>query len=207
MRRFKIPEIVLGCLLTIAVFAIGVLFAWRPDAAKPRGDISEQDAAKSGEYAKSPDSELIGPTWLTKDATGFFAFVTALVIGGQAVMFFIQLRYMRIGMRDATIAARAARGGAIAAADAAQIARNAQRPYFSPFSPELRFWGEAVRDSNPFQNLEIHLDITNVGSGTGFVHSYAIAHEICLRDAPGASRSLYATILAGYRSDPMRGGR
>jgi hypothetical protein len=86
-----------------------------------RGDITDQSAGKKS------DAELVGP-WLTKDAAGFFAFISA-------------------------------RGGAIAAADAARIARNGQRPYLTPMLAELRFWGDAVRDQNPFQNLEVHIEI------------------------------------------------
>ena len=50
---------------------------------------------------------------------------------------------------------------------------------------ELRFWGDAVRDQNPFQNLEVHIDIANIGGGIGFIHSYGIAHEICARVSMG----------------------
>jgi hypothetical protein len=124
MSRFRIPELVLGSLLTIAVFAMGFLFACRPDAEETRRDISKEGAAKTIESATNPDKELTGPTWLTKDAAGFFTFGLVLVGGFQAVMFLIQLRYMRKGMNDATIAANAAK-------DSARAAAEANRPWVS----------------------------------------------------------------------------
>jgi hypothetical protein len=94
MRRFQIPEIILGSLLTVAIFTIGVIFGLRTTA--------------------SADAEVTGFSWLMKDAAGFFTFGLVLVTAIQATMFYIQLRYMRRGMRDATEAAQAARDTALA---------------------------------------------------------------------------------------------
>jgi hypothetical protein len=119
-------------------------------------------------------------------------------------MFFIQLRYMRIGMRDATTAAYAAKQGAIAAADAARIARNAERPYFTPFVPELRFWEKAILEKNPFQLLEVHLDVHNIGKGVGFLDSYGIANEICRTGQQGKKALAIRNEIARM---PVRGRR
>jgi formate/nitrite transporter FocA (FNT family) len=81
MRRFQIPEIILGSLLTVAIFTIGVIFGLRTTA--------------------RADAEVTGFSWLMKDAAGFFTFGLVLVTAIQATMFYIQLRYMRRGMRDA----------------------------------------------------------------------------------------------------------
>jgi hypothetical protein len=58
-------------------------------------------------------------------------FTLALFLGaiGQAALFFYQLRYMRQGMKDATIAANAARDGAAAASEQAKALVVAERPY------------------------------------------------------------------------------
>jgi hypothetical protein len=119
-------------------------------------------------------------------------------------MFFIQLRYMRIGMRDATTAAYAAKQGAIAAADAARIARNAERPYFTPFVPELRFWEKAILEKNPFQLLEVHLDVHNIGKGVGFLDAYGIANEICRTGQQGKKALAIRNEIARM---PVRGRR
>jgi hypothetical protein len=100
MPRFKIPEILLGCLLTVAVFAIGVAFGLRTTA----------------------DAGAGGTSWLVKDAAGFFTFVLVIVAAIQAWMFFVQLRYMRLSMHDTTEAAQAARDTAIAAREQVRLA-------------------------------------------------------------------------------------
>lgn len=88
MTRFRIPEILLGCLLTLAVFALGVLFA--------------------GRVTPSTTDSFTGSMWLTRDAAGFFAFIATIIAAAQAFMFWRQLRYMSKGMVDATKAANAA---------------------------------------------------------------------------------------------------
>jgi hypothetical protein len=100
MRSKRIPEMVMGCLLTVAVFALGMLFT-----------------AKSG----NGESVRIGSTWLTKDAAGFFTLVLVVVGAVQALMFFTQLRYMRLSMRDTADAAKAASDAAEAAKEQVKL--------------------------------------------------------------------------------------
>jgi hypothetical protein len=99
--------------LTVAVFATGMLFQGQKQAASPASAEKKQEAASNSHKSESPDAELTGPTWLTKDAAGFFTFGLVLVGVGQAWLFFFQLRYMRIGMRDATVAANAAKDSSV----------------------------------------------------------------------------------------------
>jgi hypothetical protein len=75
MYRFRVPELFLGCFLTVAVFAAGMLFVRWPYASNPAQAVKQQEASEQGSKAQRPDSELTGSTWLTKDAAGFFAFV------------------------------------------------------------------------------------------------------------------------------------
>jgi hypothetical protein len=169
MHRFRIPEIFLGCFLTVAVFAAGMLFADRPNSspsAQSQGTKApEQPAENKGEPKAS---------WQGFATDPIAALTLCLVFVGvaQAVLFYVQLKLIREALTPAKAAAQAA-------ADAARIARNADRPYFSPFVPELRNWIEVIETDNVFQNLEVHLDITNIGRGVGFVDSYGIAHEFC----------------------------
>jgi hypothetical protein len=62
--KFRLPDVILGCLLTVAVFAMGMIFA------------------SSGRVV-----EAIGVGWLTKDASGFFAGLQFVVAAIQAVLF------------------------------------------------------------------------------------------------------------------------
>lgn len=138
--RFRIPEVFLGCLLAVAVFAAGMLFKGVEQATYPAQSTSQQKTSPQNRESKGPDTDLSGATWLTKDAAGFFTAALTVVGIGQAVLFFFQLRFMRLGMRDATIAARAATRGAIAAVAQAKVARDSaiklQRPYIFIFDVE-----------------------------------------------------------------------
>lgn len=125
MYRFRVPELFLGCLLTVAVFAIGMLFEGQKQPASPTQTTSNQEAASARQKTQGPDAELTGSTWLTKDAAGFFTFGLVWVGLGQAVLFFVQLRYMRTGMSDATIAANAAKESADTAREALHASHRA----------------------------------------------------------------------------------
>lgn len=111
MARFRVSEIFLGSALTIAVFAIGMLFARTP-IAYPVEPSVQMGTIKERADTKPFEDGLTGATWLTKDAAGFFAFLAALIGLGQAVLFYTQLRLMRAGMDDATAAAAAAKASA-----------------------------------------------------------------------------------------------
>jgi hypothetical protein len=102
MSRFRVPEILLGCLLTVAVFAMGMLFGLRAPA--------------------GTDAEAPGYPWLIKDAAGFFTFCVVIVAIVQAWLFLRQLRLMRLGMRDTAEAARAASDAAKAATEQVRLA-------------------------------------------------------------------------------------
>jgi hypothetical protein len=65
MYRFRVPEIFLGCFLTIAVFAAGMLFV-RPYADQPAHQVSATTADNQGkEKQREGDPGGWGP-WLLK---------------------------------------------------------------------------------------------------------------------------------------------
>lgn len=131
MNRFHVPDIFWDVFLTVAVFAVGVVF--EAQNLPPTQQLAKQEAA---ELHSSLDVELTGSTWLTKDAAGFFTFALVLVGFGQAILFFYQLRYMRQGMRDTSLAAQSALNGALAAVEANKINRDNflsdHRPWLGP---------------------------------------------------------------------------
>lgn len=61
--------------------------------------------------------------WLRHDAAGFFTLWLVVVGGGQLVLFWVQLVFIRKSLDDAKVAANAARDGARAAQDSADIAK------------------------------------------------------------------------------------
>jgi hypothetical protein len=111
MYRFRIPEIFLGCFLTVAIFATGMIFARQEQSASPTQSSKNEESSESNKV-RNPDTELTDSIWLPKDAAGFFTFGLVVVGIAQALLFFFQLRYMRIGMRDATVTANAAKTSA-----------------------------------------------------------------------------------------------
>ena len=87
----------------------------------PAPKSAEETAAERQEREDKSANEWRLVLW-----TAILALVTGalvLVAGIQAGLFLVQLRYMREGMTDAAIAANAARNGAIAARDGADISK------------------------------------------------------------------------------------
>lgn len=97
-----------------------------------QGEPAQQPAA---EYA--PSEAKGEEPWFTKDAAGFFTFWLVVVGGLQLGLFYWQLRYMREGMADATIAAKAATKSADAAERSTNIANRtlieSHRPWIDVF--------------------------------------------------------------------------
>jgi hypothetical protein len=102
MGRFRIPDVVLGCLLTVAVLAIGMTLGLRTSV--------------------GPEPDATGASWLMKDAAGFFTFCLVVVAIVQAWLFLRQLRMMRLAMRDTAEATRAASDAAKAATAQVRLA-------------------------------------------------------------------------------------
>jgi hypothetical protein len=102
MGRLRVPEVVLGCLLTVAVSAVGMTFGLRTTV--------------------GPEADATTGSWLMKDAAGFFTFCLVVVAIVQAWLFLGQLRLMRLGMLDTAEAARAASDAAKAAAEQVRLA-------------------------------------------------------------------------------------
>lgn len=82
--KFRVPEVVIGCLLTVAAFAVEMAF---------------MPSARAGEPLLS---------WFTKDASGFFTSLQFVVATIQAVLFVYQLRFIKGSLDVATRQARAA---------------------------------------------------------------------------------------------------
>jgi hypothetical protein len=84
---------------------------------KSQTDINEENR-RADEHAAN-ERALTNATW----ALGGITLFLVLVGGAQLALFFVQLRYIRESLDDAKIAADAARNGAIAARDSADISK------------------------------------------------------------------------------------
>jgi hypothetical protein len=75
--------------------------------------------------------------WLSKDASGFFTFLLLIVAVGQLVLFWYQLRLIRVSLDEAKVAALAAKDSANAAIRQAAVAEASfsaiERPYIYIF--------------------------------------------------------------------------
>jgi hypothetical protein len=159
----------------------------KPSNVADSKEIPENNQANSPEYRspcgdtdKHSQADLCEQKRMSAaaDRAADYAF-WQLVIGG------IGLVAVVCSLIFAGIAAFAARDAANAGTDAARVMRNAERPYLTPFVPELRNFAEAVRQKDWGQVLKVHLDFWNIGRGVGFLDSYGIAHEICAEGKQG----------------------
>jgi hypothetical protein len=136
-------------------------------------------------------------TWLMAFATFFLVVVAA----GQAGLFVWQLGYMRDGMKDAAIAARAARDGAGAATESARIARSVERPYIAPIKAELSYpGGDFIPEEG--MPLTLEMDLQNFGKGLAFLLGYGIAHEVCQAGQEGGKPLIEPERFHGIRLSP-----
>jgi hypothetical protein len=137
-------------------------------------------------------------------ATWVLTFATILlftIAGVQAAFFWVQLKIMREGMRDATVAAYAARDGAAAAAESARIARSVERPYIAPVRAEV---APAHEDFIPADGvpLKLDMDLKNFGKGLAFLLGYGIAYEVCAPGQEGGKQIIEREQLQGVRLSP-----
>jgi hypothetical protein len=97
--KFRVPEIILGALLAVAVFAMGALFA-----SSKHSDAPQQNHAAQTTEAKGSQGHEAKSLWIPDDATGFFTLWIAAFTGVLAVSTIFLWR----STRDAAIAARTA---------------------------------------------------------------------------------------------------
>jgi hypothetical protein len=103
--KFYIPEILLGALLTVAIFGMGMLF--QSSSHQPTNNAEDRKAEQPAQK-NVPVSE----SWLMHDAAGFFALWLVIVGLGQAGLFVWQLVLIRKSLAPANMAALAAKAAA-----------------------------------------------------------------------------------------------
>jgi len=138
--KFRVPDIVLGAFLTVAVLAMGMLF--ESSRRHPTQQPTASDAAKEN-TSHQPERSLWN--WLTHDAAGFFTLWLVIVGGGQIGLFYWQLRLIRVAAEDAKRAGLAAERAAKATEDAVKLAgetaKRQLRAYVNVGSSQLDNFG------------------------------------------------------------------
>jgi hypothetical protein len=130
LRKPGAPEWIFGPLLVILIFLMGFVVGSSPHSSEPTEQKSAEKAYDTTDYYYS---YYLIRDWFAKDAAGFFTALLFLIGSGQAALFYVQLRIMRRGLRDAEDAAKAARDAANAGLRQATVAEQqlsaTQRPW------------------------------------------------------------------------------
>lgn len=155
-------------------------------------EVAKDDKAKATKY-RSPcgdtdddrQADLCEQQRMSSaaESAAYYAFLQ-LIFGGIGLVFVVA------SLLFAGIAAFSARDAAKAATEAARIARNAERPYFIPYEPNLKNWDWSILKSDEFAVMEVHLGIENVGKGVGFLIGYGIAHEFFGGETPSGNENI-----------------
>lgn len=154
-------------------------FQARPDIAAEHHHAQPSDSGKTkgapendkGQNPK-PFRERLAATFDSSldDPVAFVTLCLVAVAGLQAFLFVWQLILIKLSFNDAKLAATAAGDSARGTLETVKILRNAQRPYLSPFDPELRDFDKAVRNNDWSQVISVQLDITQYRT-RGRIHS------------------------------------
>jgi hypothetical protein len=154
--KFRVPEIVLGAFLTVAVFAMGMLFASSPSL-QTQGYIQHATTEQHAQDKKAENHEPIQSLWVPTDSVGLYTLVLAIFTGLLAVVAGVQGFFMLRADKTARIAANAAR-------DSADVANKTlietQRPWVSIIEMGL---GPLIYDDQGAR-ITITAQMKNVGS-------------------------------------------
>lgn len=119
LTKIRIPEVLFGALLAVAIFAVGMVF--ESSRLPPAQQQATSDPAK--ENPGHPPERTFW-NWVTHDAAGFFTLWLVIVGGGQLGLFYWQLRLIRVAADDAKKAGIAAERAADATTASVDLARS-----------------------------------------------------------------------------------
>lgn len=157
--KFRVPEVVIGCLLTFAAFAVGMAFT-------PSG--------RAGEPLLS---------WFTKDASGFFTALQFIVATGQAALFIYQLRLIRVSLDDANVVSSAVTRQASVAED---TLNKIERPYvfvFNVRSLKVVRW-EDYEDGSSGARLCVTYSVANFGKLPAVIEDMQVSLSVHTEPLP-----------------------
>ena len=162
--RANIPEIFIGAFLSIAILSFG--FVWGSSSNPP---ALQQPYAYSMHGNQTHDPVPFSWDWLVRDGTAFFTAVLAGIAFLQACLFFWQLVLIKRGMKETTIAAKAAEV-------AARSAVIGQLPYFDYLIELLdRDTREPIPPNTIPKSAFVDVKFTNYGDLGGLVDEVRLA--------------------------------
>jgi hypothetical protein len=195
--RFRFPEVFLGVLLTVAIFALGAMFSLSPDTRAP---VQPRTETKTGNTSNENKKEV---AWW-QDPIAIFTLGLVFIGAVQAVIFYGQMTLISKSLKPAEEAARAAK-------EAAEALPKVERAYVF-IIPELEFWDPRPHSSGVGQyssRIGVKFKIVNHGKTPAVVESIDARLRV-LPEAPDNRIHVNAniepgeTILeAGQRGDPL----
>lgn len=121
--------------------------------------------------------------WFTKDASGFFTGLQFIVVFAQAIFFWVQLKLIRVSLKDTKMAADAAGEAAKASARQAQVAEDSlaklERPYLFVFNVsrlKAEPWEDGEGDSGFY--LKTTYALANHGKIPAIIESVQVSMSI-----------------------------
>lgn len=192
VRRFRIPEVVLGALLMIAIFVIGFVFETLPHSSS---STQIEGASKTN---NSGNAHVKQKNWWNEPVADF---TLGLIIVGlfQVGLFYVQLTLIRESLDDAKLAADAAKEAADAAKSQAKVAERSltelERPWiFIDLSANLQ--------GSPDDEVEepyALFDIVNHGRGPAIINEFhgEISSAEMRPDAPILRDEFHGTVGPG----------
>jgi hypothetical protein len=193
--RFRLPEILLGALLTIAVFALGFLFASSifPPNAKP--ETSTQERSKQETTKTSTDERIADYTWWLAVLTGGLVFVAV----GQGIFIARSDKTARIAATAADLSARAAIASqaAVVFITDIRVGDRAVRQATKDFPAKRNWMNFPLKYFRPKEGFRIRIRLRNFGKTPAVVESICLDHAVAdsLPDIPDY-KNIIKTIAA-----------
>ncbi|MBC9877724.1 hypothetical protein G8O24_10270 [Bradyrhizobium sp. INPA01-394B] len=131
----RVPEVVIGCLLSIAALTVGTMLVSATRASEAWG-------------------------WFSKDASGFFTGLQFLVATAQAVLFIYQLRLIRVSLEDAKVVSAAATRQARVAED---TLTKIERPYVFVYNVSSLKIDQWEYEGETGSTLSVKYSVANYG--------------------------------------------
>jgi hypothetical protein len=183
--QFRFPEVFLGSLLAIAIFAMGAAF-WSSQgpASNPHG---QEKAANTSNQQHQQEG------WWHRffDPTALFTLCLVIVGGAQLGVFYRQLRLIRESLEPAKAAAEAAKDSANQTKASVDAFRNTERPwlFISDISPAIKDCpGPVFEGTNVPTEIMLSGTIKNYGKAPALVKQISVQLR-CSRDNPPGTLS------------------
>ncbi|MCK1391690.1 hypothetical protein [Bradyrhizobium sp. 1] len=149
-------------------------------------------------YAPAATTGLWG--WLSRDASGFFTFLLLIVGAGQIVLFWYQLRLIRVSLDEAKISAAAAADAAKASSRQAYIAEETfakiERPYLFVFKVSSLTVEEFEDVDGHYTWLNVKYSVANHGKIPAIIKCAQVSLSVFSEPLPPARLEVHHSLIS-----------